>query len=386
MTYYNDYPNVFIHGLYGWGEGDKLDSSAILPYWGRGDKNLMTHLQRLGYEVYYPSLGPFNSAWDRACILWAYLFGGTVDYGKVHSEKFHHARYGATFEHGVLEDLGKTEKHKKMNLFGHSFGGATVKEVVNLFTQGSEEERQGTPADELSPLFLGGHDHLLHCVTTLSGVNNGTTAGTLTAKSGITIAAVFGIMFMNSVEQKTLLKKYYDFDLKQWGDSPLGSALKYAMNTGEDNIGGELRVEVVQEKINPRQVISPHAYYFAQRAYKTHGDLLGKQIPSLMSPMCFYPAMLLGQYRPHSLKKYGVRDDKNWLRNDGYVNLVGCSAPLNQPHQEADWHTDFKPGMWYNMPPVFEDHLFWNGMSGSRKDFIWIYEQMLETYRTLPDG
>lgn len=81
----------------------------------------MNHLRKLGYEIYLLSCGPVNSAWDRAYIIWAYLFGGTVDFGKAHSEKYHTVRFGHTFEHGVLEDLGKTDAHKKVNLVGHSF-------------------------------------------------------------------------------------------------------------------------------------------------------------------------------------------------------------------------------------------------------------------------
>ena len=48
--YYNNYPIVFIHGMTGWGEDDKLDEH-LLPYWGRGNKNLLAHLQRHGYSV-----------------------------------------------------------------------------------------------------------------------------------------------------------------------------------------------------------------------------------------------------------------------------------------------------------------------------------------------
>ena len=40
---------------------------------------------------------------------------------------------------------------------------------------GCQEEVECTPANELSPLFVGGKGNLIHTVTTLSGVNNGTT-------------------------------------------------------------------------------------------------------------------------------------------------------------------------------------------------------------------
>ncbi|MBQ2437904.1 MAG: lipase, partial [Clostridia bacterium] len=154
--YNNNYPLVLLSGWNGWGEHDSIDAKGQFPYWNfftSGD--LIKHLEEKGFEVFHPSLGPWNSGWDRACILWAYLFGGRVDYGKVHSEKYHHARYGRTYP-GVLKDLGQEGPHKKINIFGHSFGGPTVKEIANLFVNGSEEERAGTPADELSPLPFHG--------------------------------------------------------------------------------------------------------------------------------------------------------------------------------------------------------------------------------------
>ncbi|MBR0364821.1 MAG: lipase, partial [Clostridia bacterium] len=185
MEFKNNYPCVFIHGLMGYGEQDFMD--VVFPNFGLFNHTFFKHLKARGIETYNPSLGPMNSAWDRACILWAYLFGGRVDYGKAHSEKYGHARYGKEYP-GVLKDLGQTEAHKKMNLIGHSFGGPTVKTVAWLFAFGSEEERADTPAEELSPLFAGGHGNLLHTVTTLSGVNNGTALASFFGNKGMSVA------------------------------------------------------------------------------------------------------------------------------------------------------------------------------------------------------
>ncbi len=169
MEYKNNYPVLIVHGLMGWGEQDLIDKKC--PHFGlTHEKDLCKHLRDEGIEVYRPSLGPVNSGWDRACVLWAYLFGGRVDYGKVHSQKYGHARYGREYP-GVLKDLGQEGPHKKINIFGHSFGGPSIKEICALFVYGSEEERNGTDPDDLSPLFAGGHGGLVHTVTTLSGVN-----------------------------------------------------------------------------------------------------------------------------------------------------------------------------------------------------------------------
>ena len=83
MEYQNNYPVVICHGLMGWGEQDLIDKKY--PHFGlTHEKDLCKHLREQGIEVHRPSLGPVNSGWDRACVLWAYLFGGRVDYGKVH--------------------------------------------------------------------------------------------------------------------------------------------------------------------------------------------------------------------------------------------------------------------------------------------------------------
>lgn len=95
----NHDPIVLVHGLFGWGNTEIAHSN----YWG-GTDSLRDLLKEKGYTVYTPTIGPVSSNWDRACELYAYLVGGTVDYGLAHSRKYGHARYGSTFT-GVLPQL-----------------------------------------------------------------------------------------------------------------------------------------------------------------------------------------------------------------------------------------------------------------------------------------
>lgn len=375
------YPVVLIHGLYGFGDEDKLNTENILPYWGPSGGNVVEHLKEQGREVYYPSLGPFNSAWDRACIFWAYLFGGRVDYGKVHSEKYGHERYGATYP-GVLKDLGKTEEHKKIELFGHSFGGPTVKEISSLFTKGDKEERE---SGDHSPLFDGGHGDLLHTVTTLSGVNNGTTAATLTARSGLSLYTIFLVMMADMINEGTVLHDYYNFKLDQWEGTPFHKFISYARND-EDNIASEMTVKTVQEDVNPKQVINPNTYYFARTAVETSGlfQWSSVQSPDCMCPACSASGMLLGHYLPFDVEQYDSKM-KDWFQNDGYVNYVGQKAPLNQK-SEPGWlcmRNIFQPGVWYNIDPVHADHLFWCGWSGDKRQLFHEFDTMLDVYDNL---
>lgn len=399
--YKNSYPCVMVHGFGGYGAQDGQDKKA--HYWGIGPLYLKPHFEQLGVEFYNPSLGPFNSTWDRACILWAYLFGGTVDFGKVHSAKYHHDRYGETFEHGVLEDLGKTEKHKKINLFGHSFGGPTVIEIAQLFSYGSEEERQGTDPDGLSPLFAGGHGNLIHTVTTLSGVNNGTTMASALGKKGMT-AATWAVLMVNNILGDSKTQKHWNFHTQHFGigtypdkitkeNSHPSSPLKnvqairnYANNMDRDNSGREMQIEVIQ-RLNAELKMDPGIYYFAQRANGARKLPNGKYRPRIpLDPLCFISGWLTGGYTSKELEQYGVGKDPLWGMNDGFVNVRGQSAPLNLPSQDADYSTDFKPGMWYNMPIEPGDHMLWIGLWRSPKRLFGIYDRMLNIYRNLPDG
>lgn len=134
--YKNKYPVILLHGFMGFGEQDGIDK--FWSYWGfRPDINLIQYLRSENYEVFAPSIGPVGSAWDRACDAYYRIVGGTVDYGKVHSEKYHHARFGRTYP-GILPDWGQPGRHEKIDLVGHSFGGPTVRVLAYLLADGSE--------------------------------------------------------------------------------------------------------------------------------------------------------------------------------------------------------------------------------------------------------
>lgn len=105
-----------------------------------------------------------------------------------------------------------------------------------------------------------------------------------------------------------------------------------------DNSGREMQVEVIQP-LNQALKMDPHIYYFAQRA--------DSSVP-------------------------GKKGDGNY--------------PLNLPSEEADHSTDFKPGIWYNMPIEKGDHMFWIGLWRSRKSFFATYDRLLDLYAGLPDG
>lgn len=393
------YPVVFVHGLYGWGSADKLYEK--LPYWGASNSRELTkYFGSKGIEAFAPSVGPLSSAWDRCCELWAYLMGGTVDYGKVHSEKYHHARYGRTYEHGALEDWGSEGAHKKINIVGHSFGGPTVKMFADILYYGAQEEIDGTPAEELSDFFKPEKAQKLHTVTTLSGVNNGTTYATMFGVPGMTYV-VAALLTLTGFIGGTKAMKWYDLHLDQFGIMPdptkqteFGFKNPFTLKNAKiiknfaalryDSIAYELGVE---EELNINKTIrTPEdVYFFARRASCYFHDEDGKPVRVYKEK---FPTAPLGRFCALStklpyVKKFGV--DETWQDNDGIVNVIGQSAPLYSPQKDYEEGEECKPGLWYNMPVEMRDHLCWSGLFDNDEHVKSYYSDMVESFRNLKE-
>lgn len=391
----NNYPTVFIHGFMGWGSNDKVDE--LFPYWGFGkSRDLMGYLKKSGYEVYNPSLGPWQSAWDRACELWAMIVGERVDYGKVHSAKHNHERYGKTYK-ALIPDWGQLDnagKIKKINIIGHSFGGPTVRMFTELLARGSQEEKDGTPENELSELFKGGRGKWIHTVTTLAGVNNGSVFASFMRDKGVRGVA-YALLSFNVLVGETPMMGLIDLHTQQWGtmgDYKGGfkvsitpekkySLKKYADNF-LDNIGYEMQVRGMK-KMNENIQICDDVYYFAYRACRTKLAKDGiHQVPKKdMSVIAKFPLLLSGKY---TSEEEGI--DESWFPGDGFVAVLGASAPENEPSTEYFEGRKVKPGIWYNMPIEEKDHLSYMGVGEKKKEFFKFYTKMLDKFKTIPDA
>ena len=390
------YPKIFIHGLGGWGESDGIETRLHYHYWGfdKKERDLPAHLRAQGVEAYFPSLGPFTSAWDRACELWAYLFGGTVDFGKEHSSRYGHKRYGR-FYPGVLKDLGRKGAHEKIDLIGHSFGGLTAIVFANLLYNGSEEERACTPAEALSPLFAGGHD-FVHCLATLSGTNNGTTFADFFGEKGMKLLS--GTVYtVNALAAPTSLMDLLDFHTDQWnimGESDYYKhsllairkrmhGVKRLVNNHLDNVGYELQAEYAAE-INQSLKVCPDTYYFAWRACRTHDDGKGRQVPNRdMRRILKLWSTVIGRYRPEKLKKLGF--DDTWLPSDGIVNVKCLGAPFNLESREYAPGEPAVPGVWYHMPVEDKHHMSWVGIGEECAAFYAFFDRLMALLNN-PEG
>ena len=75
--------------------------------------------------------GPLSSHHDRACEVFYYLKGGTVDYGTAHAASCGHARYGVTHK-GAYANW---DEDHPLDLVGHSIGGLTARVLQQLLAE-----------------------------------------------------------------------------------------------------------------------------------------------------------------------------------------------------------------------------------------------------------
>jgi len=366
------YPTIYVHGLMGWGEHDQI--YAVTPYWGL-TSDLMPYLTGKGYESYAASVGPLSSAWDRACELYAQLTGTTVDYGAAHAAEYDHARYGVTYNKPLFEGWSAD---KKINLVGHSFGGATIRLFLDILADGSAEEQAAAKAagTEVSPFFQGGKADWVYSLTTLAAPHNGTTflecCGDMTqfaAEASTAMAKLLGISDFKGV---------YDFQLEQFGFyrkdgetvlEALDRVLHSDFLSHNDNVFRDLTIDRALE-LNDDIEIQPNVYYFSYAGDKTRqSTITGERTSAVDMTPLFVPFanQMCGYYDQTTAG--GFRIDKSWAPNDGLVNTVSALYPTDSAgrcltqsgktgyvQQDGYSNVDYQPGVWNVMPVRHYDH------------------------------
>ncbi len=371
----DDYPFVFVHGLMGWGDRSMLD--PILPYWGMTTGNLMNYLTTKGYESYAAQVGPLSGAWDRACELYAQLTGTTVDYGAAHSAAKGHDRYGITYDKPLFEGWSA---QKKVNLIGHSFGGATTRLFLELLANGSADEVAAAKAagTKVSPLFEGGKGDWVYSLTAVAAPHNGTT---FIETCDISTKVVTDFIYnFGATLGLSNLKGIYDLQLEHFGISRQDNEtdIQYlirVLNSNDfmshnDNAIYDLTIDNAL-KINDGIEMQNNVYYFSVCGDATHQSAVSEnEIPNTNMFALLKPfATMMGKYYDKSTDG-GVYIDKTWLPNDGMVNVVSGLYPLNsqlkcvksdgtQAFVVCDGYNnqDYAKGIWNVMPTQPYDHL-----------------------------
>lgn len=332
-----NYKYVFVHGLCGWGHYDKRNKS--MPYWGMRGGSLLNYLKNQGFDCYDASVAPKGSAWDRACELYAQLTGSIVDYGKAHSEKYHHERFGRDFSSEPL--ITDWSAENKINILGHSFGGATVRIFAHLLAFGSEEERNATAPDELSPFFAGGKGDWLYSLTTLAAPHNGTTA--YSAKDVLPKFRV-GIKPWNI---KAKIKTKFTDALVKFLDPDKNRVY-------EDTAEYDMYIDNAQA-LNENIKTVENVYYFSYPCSCCEKQADGTYLPvGQVENMFMETSEIMGKYT--GTTPNGFEYDASWLDNDGLVNVISAKVPFNAPSTEFD-PDKIETGVW-NVMPVFKgDHM-----------------------------
>ncbi len=358
------YPFVFVHGMGGWGAYEDFET----PYWGgmdfdglmmsMGDTDLIEILNDNGVEAYEASVGPFSSAWDRACELYAQLTGTVVDYGAAHSAAHNHDRYGYDYTGNAL--MGENwDMQTAINIIGHSFGGPTVRLFSSLMAHGDAEEKAAS-GEDVSPLFKGGHGELIHSVTTFSSPNDGTPiADFLVECKLISLIAVFGnilgCLFGDNVMMWSLRFGHFGLTPKQGEDKASFSlaAIKNFYNSN-DNCGYDMTVDGAK-KLNEKIEINPYAYYYSFTAVSTSENCLGLQSLDTLSLFTF-SSTVLALYEGKTLD--GVEMTKEWAISDGIVPLASAKYPVKDADKVKDYEDTvnageaLETGIWYVMDPL----------------------------------
>lgn len=364
------YPFVFVHGYSNM--TDRMAPCAEI-------------VRSLGYEAYAPHIAPYSSSWDRACDLYAMLVGGTVDYGKVHSKKHHHARYGATYP-GLIPNLGqkKADGHiQKVNLVGHSFGGTTIRLLLHLLVEGSAEERDGTKKKEnLSPLFQGGHTNWIHSLYAIASPMNGTT---LVDEVGTFLRMSEFSKFLDANKNSgTNINDADAYLMDQFGFTSATEHLKthpfkiarYLI--GHDNCYADLSTTGM-ERLTKDFKTYTNVYYFTQAASITNTKFGG----------------LIEVSDPYNLDRYKVSTNffnrfhgkgkgLEWRANDGRVNTISAIAPFNEPSQNYQSWQPVRPGIWYSMPVEHKYHNAYLGEGRPQQEMDQFYTDLALRIASLP--
>lgn len=347
-----NYTYVFVHGLWGWGHYESYNT--ILPYWGMKNGSLIEQLKKYGIDCADASVAPQGSAWDRACELYAQLTGTVVDYGAEHSARCGHERFGRDFSADPL--IKNWDSGHKVNLFGHSFGGVTIRLLAHLMENGSQAEIDATPADELSPLFAGGHGDWIYSVTTIAAPHNGTSA--------------FHILDEN-LQDKAFMQKIWD---KSIGKNDSRADYDYA--------GFDMHIQNAA-KINSWLKTVPQTYYFSFACSATSLTEEGTQAPNILEIEDFYfpTATIIGKFE--GTTSDGIVLDKKWQENDGLVNTVSAMAPDFAPKNDYSQNEKIEKGIWNVMPVYHGDHMSLQGGMAIETSILEFYLEHINRINSL---
>ncbi len=204
-------PVVFLHGFMGYGRVEETVFKK--QYWGNNVCDLQEYLNNQGYITMTAAVAPFSSNWHRACEFYAYVKGGTVDYGEYTANKFGHSRYGRTYP-GIYPQW---DKEHPIHIVAHSQGGQTARVLAHLLNYGFADEINYNQ-NSISNLFSHNPSNkgMIKSITTIATPHDGTTATEVA--DAITGHNTFKLFpFLNFINGKYENTRFFDYQLEYWG-------------------------------------------------------------------------------------------------------------------------------------------------------------------------
>ena len=317
--------------------------------------DLMQFLTEHGFPSYAASVSPTGSAWDRACELYAQLSGTRVDYGAYHSKKYSHPRFGRDFSGNALIPVWNPETC--LVLFGHSYGGVTVRLFAELLANGDPEECS-VATEDTSALFQGGMGDRIHSIVTLAAPTNGTTAYEL-FRDPVFCPGKIRVPWWSRLLASMMAK---------------GTTIQRDGRDGRDYAGYDMEIDHALT-INRRIRTLSHVFYFSVPCSYTEQQKDGTFRPrKKMEPLFIMRSCQIGAYTGKT--KGGFVLDDSWRENDGLVNTVSAAAPIGEPRKPLD-RAQISPGIW-NVLPVFDgDHMSLQGGLLRKHDIRSFYLELL---------
>lgn len=317
--------------------------------------DLISYLNEKGFDSYAASVSPFGSAWDRACELYAQIYGKRVDYGISHSKTYGHERFGRDFtECPLIPDL---TYDAKLVLIGHSFGGTAARMLAELMAHGDEEERKAAGDGDVSPLFIGGMENRIHSVAAVTCALNGNSSFDMLSDP--------------------------DFDLKAvkvpWWSRYFGRRMTNRLQTETDGRDSrdcaDYDMQIDQALLlNSRMGTLPGVYYYSVPCSYTKKKN-DRYVPEKgMEPFFVMRSFQIGQYT--GTTKNGTVIGPEWNRNDGRVSTISEASPFGAPCRKLE-RDNLKPGIWNVYPVYHGDHMSLQGGLLHKRDIRSFYLDML---------